>query len=829
MPAKKRVRSDGGDQAGDGGPAQTQALKRARGHSHGDQQKAGTKRGRDRDDSAPPQAAAAPAPAPAEQGPPGAAAARTGTKRTREEAEQSDATSRVRVVGLPKRVTPEQLRKAFGACGEVTDCAVIRSKDEKRIPRMAFIGYKTPQQAADAVRRLNRSFLDTSRIGVEPARPAGSAALDGKRAWSRHTKARQEQTKKEEDAKKEALEQKDRKVREAEEAAASKRDLKKKEVEDRDVAAFLQVARGSQGKRMVWENDLELAAPAAAEDEDDDAGDDAEMESLDSAAEEERQRQLDDLDDMAFLKSKQAPAEKPKPSHPAPATSPAVAPAAPPAEETPEEQVLDTGRLYIRNVAFTATVDEVRSICEEFGPVVEVHIPMTRDTAQSKGVAFVQFAVPDHAVAAMRALKGRIFQGRLLAVEPGKANPYEKDEAAEAAKREKSSFKKAKAARDKADAGNVKRWNTLFMGGDAVATALAKRLDVGKDALVGKDTKDIAAKMALGEAQLVSEVKELFSDEGLDLSVLAGENRTRRRSDRIILVKNLAKDADTPDLVKLFGSFGAIERVVAPKEMTIALIEFVTAQEAKVAFRKLAFRPFNHVPLYLEWAPVGALRDKDQKPEVKEEKPAEDGDGGDIYAEQKTLYLTNIAFSVGVEDLRRYVRGCAGADQKHVQSVKLAMSDGRSKGFAFVQVTNSAAAGRVKRAIEETPLVQRTVTVAFSEQKQKQQGTRDRAVCPPDRDPLKLTVKNVPFEATKADIRKIFDAVSQVKAVRLPRKGTGAADGGGAKRPHRGFAFVEYVTAQEAARAMAALGNTHLYGRHLVIEYASSIDAAGHI
>lgn len=34
---------------------------------------------------------------------------------------------------------------------------------------------------------------------------------------------------------------------------------------------------------------------------------------------------------------------------------------------------------------------------------------------------------------------------------------------------------------------------------------------------------------------------------------------------------------------------------------------------------------------------------------------------------------------------------------------------------------------------------------------------------------------------------------------------------------HRGFAFVEYVTKQEAQNALKALSSTHLYGRHLVI------------
>lgn len=33
---------------------------------------------------------------------------------------------------------------------------------------------------------------------------------------------------------------------------------------------------------------------------------------------------------------------------------------------------------------------------------------------------------------------------------------------------------------------------------------------------------------------------------------------------------------------------------------------------------------------------------------------------------------------------------------------------------------------------------------------------------------------------------------------------------------HRGFAFVEFVTKQEAQNALQALSSTHLYGRHLV-------------
>ena len=41
------------------------------------------------------------------------------------------------------------------------------------------------------------------------------------------------------------------------------------------------------------------------------------------------------------------------------------------------------------------------------------------------------------------------------------------------------------------------------------------------------------------------------------------------------------------------------------------------------------------------------------------------------------------------------------------------------------------------------------------------------------------------------------------------------------------FAFVDFSTAQEAANAMTCLKNSHLYGRHLVIEWAKDEDDEG--
>lgn len=50
---------------------------------------------------------------------------------------------------------------------------------------------------------------------------------------------------------------------------------------------------------------------------------------------------------------------------------------------------------------------------------------------------------------------------------------------------------------------------------------------------------------------------------------------------------------------------------------------------------------------------------------------------------------------------------------------------------------------------------------------------------------------------------------------RLPKKFDGN---------HRGFAFLEFTTKQEAANALEGVGGTHLYGRRLVVEYAQADD-----
>lgn len=49
-----------------------------------------------------------------------------------------------------------------------------------------------------------------------------------------------------------------------------------------------------------------------------------------------------------------------------------------------------------------------------------------------------------------------------------------------------------------------------------------------------------------------------------------------------------------------------------PPAKTIALVEFSEPNEAKKAFRELAYKKFKHVPLFLEWAPMNIFKPKEK-------------------------------------------------------------------------------------------------------------------------------------------------------------------------------------------------------------------------
>ena len=76
--------------------------------------------------------------------------------------------------------------------------------------------------------------------------------------------------------------------------------------------------------------------------------------------------------------------------------------------------------IYVGNMSFDTTEDQLRQAFEAFGEVSSAKVIMDRDTGRPKGFAFVEMPTNEEATAAMSALKGQDLNGRTLNVNEAK-------------------------------------------------------------------------------------------------------------------------------------------------------------------------------------------------------------------------------------------------------------------------------------------------------------------------------------------------------------------------------------------------------------------------
>ena len=79
--------------------------------------------------------------------------------------------------------------------------------------------------------------------------------------------------------------------------------------------------------------------------------------------------------------------------------------------------------IYVSNIAFTATTEDLRQLFEAYGTVDKVNIITDRDTGQSRGFGFVEMPDSTAAKAAIQGANGKELAGRTLTV--NEARPRE--------------------------------------------------------------------------------------------------------------------------------------------------------------------------------------------------------------------------------------------------------------------------------------------------------------------------------------------------------------------------------------------------------------------
>ncbi|XP_044052780.1 probable RNA-binding protein 19 [Siniperca chuatsi] len=492
-------------------------------------------------------------------------------------------------------------------------------------------------------------------------------------------------------------------------------------------------------------------------------------------------------------------------------------------EDEEEEDVAESGRLFIRNLPYTCTEEEIKELFAKHGPLSEVLFPIDNLTKKPKGFAFITYMIPENAVTALAQLDRHIFQGRMLHLLPSTVKK-EKTDSSDAGGPGSSSYKRQKDTKTKASSSSSHNWNTLFLGTSAVADAIAEKYNTTKSQVLDHESKgSVAVRMALGETQIVQETRQFLLDNAVSLDSFS--QAAAARSTTVILVKNLPAGVTASELEELFSPHGSLGRVLLPPSGLTAIIEFLEPTEAKQAFSRLAYSKFQHVPLYLEWAPVGvfvaakpepvlekeeAVKEEKKEEEVEEEEEEESAPGS-------TLFIKNLNFSTTEEKLQETFSKCGKVKSCSISKKKDKTGKLLSMGYGFVQYQTAEAAQKALRQLQHCTVDDHQLELKISERATRTtEVLRKKKQVEKKQTGSKILVRNVPFQATVREIRELFCTFGELKTVRLPKKAAGSGN-------HRGFGFIDFLTKQDAKKAFAALcHSTHLYGRRLVLEWADA-------
>ena len=245
--------------------------------------------------------------------------------------------------------------------------------------------------------------------------------------------------------------------------------------------------------------------------------------------------------------------------------------------------------------------------------------------------------------------------------------------------------------------------------------------------------------------------------------------------------------------------------------------DFIEPSEARSAFKGLAYRKYKHLPLYLEWAPVGVI-DKSKatvKPLTKPSSSSfhtnstnasssgghnsdlttpkapsttddttDDNDNDDH--DYSTLFIKNLNFTTTEASLQTYIQTHNAHTGLRAISIPHKMKGNikQSMGFGFAEYVNYTAAYNALKVLNNTlceghvleikPSDKRitiqhikTTPTTSTNNNNNTNNTNNTNNIKPN---TKLIVRNIAFQCTQTELNSLFSTFGHVKRVRIPKK-----------------------------------------------------------
>lgn len=759
----------------------------------------------------------------------------------------SVAMSRIIIKGLPKYVTESELKSHIyaglrTANGNdidnenqlISDIKIARTRSgESR--RFAFVGFKNEEDASNAVRYFDGTFMHTARLEVHPAKSFADpdvplSSRERKRAALarlREREARMLGSENQNPASKDDTKQEQplrdfvNTMKPEQNILADEETLEKEEESESSGNPLLR-----QALALQTDDTQEETTPVDNKLAHDEAVSDMEWfkkhsvrirESTDETKATDSQTPVDE----ALRNHEKEPIEEQEQE--------------PTSEEKAITQIKSTGRLFLRNILYSSTEDDFRELFSPYGELDEVHIALDTRTGQSKGFAYVMFKNPEDAVQAYIELDKQIFQGRLLHILPAEAK---KNHRLDQFDLQNMPLKKQRELKKKAAANKQTfSWNSLFMNQDAILNSVSAKLGIDKTELINPENSNSAVKQALAEAHVIGDVRKYFESKGIDLIKFGELKSSSQRDDRVLLVKNFPYGTTREELGELFVPFGKIDRLLMPPAGTIAILQFRDVTSGRAAFTKLAFKRFKDGIIYLEKGPKDCFKrpadsDDTLEQEIKEQvvevderkrtvsslletKKNEEGLESEVVENSYdgptvSVFIKNLNFATTSQALTAKFASFDGFVVAQVKTKPDSKHPGKSlsMGFGFAEFKSKEQANAVIAALDNSILDGHRLQLKLSNRNSAGQSTGRKSA---GLKSGKIIIKNLPFEATRNDVFELFNSFGHLKSVRVPKK---------FDKSSRGFAFVEFLLPKEAEYAVDQLQGVHLLGRRLVMQPA---------
>ncbi|NWR77212.1 NUCL protein, partial [Centropus unirufus] len=163
----------------------------------------------------------------------------------------------------------------------------------------------------------------------------------------------------------------------------------------------------------------------------------------------------------------------------------------------------------------------------------------------------------------------------------------------------------------------------------------------------------------------------------------------------------------------------------------------------------------------------------------------------------RTLFVKNLPYSATEDELREVF--------ENAQEIRMVMNkEGNSKGMAYIEFKTEAEANKALEEKQGTEIDGRTIIIDFTGEKSQQDHQKGGG------ESKTLIVNNLSYAASEETLQEVFKKASSIK---VPQNNQGRS---------KGYAFVEFATAEDAKEALNSCNNTEIEGRAIRLEWSST-------